>query len=215
MEISFLRSSSIGTWQGYCQHKYFLVYVLGMEDASNMTISNNGITESYSVTTFWSTVSDASFYEYSYWNDIVGNPYKESSRYIATPINGTSLSGVFNQGEGVHHVAVRAVDAAGNTSAWSTAYTVTYDDPTTLESKNECKNGGWKLSSLNFKNQGQCIKYFENKSHHDDDEDECRINNWKQFGKKYKNQRDCESDRHNTSRFLRDSDERKYKVTVR
>lgn len=36
MDISFLRSSSIGTWQGYCQHKYFLVYVLGMEDASNI-----------------------------------------------------------------------------------------------------------------------------------------------------------------------------------
>jgi ATP-dependent helicase/DNAse subunit B len=36
MDISFLRSSSIGTWSGYCQHKYYMVYVLGMEDPSNI-----------------------------------------------------------------------------------------------------------------------------------------------------------------------------------
>lgn len=36
MEISFLRSSSIGTWESFCQHKYYMVYVLGMEDPSNI-----------------------------------------------------------------------------------------------------------------------------------------------------------------------------------
>ena len=142
--------------------------VLRMEDSAASTIPHNGTTGSYSVTTLWSTVSDASFYEYSYWNDIVGNPYKaaEASRYIATPVNGTSLSGVFNQGEGVHHVAVRAVDAAGNRSAWSNTYTVTYDvPPVVLGSKEACKKDGWKLSELPvFKNQGDCVSYFATKA---------------------------------------------------
>lgn len=35
MEIEYLRSSSISTWQSYCQHKYFLIYNLGLKDKEN------------------------------------------------------------------------------------------------------------------------------------------------------------------------------------
>lgn len=35
MEIEFLRSSSINTWENYCQHKYFLIYNLGFHDKEN------------------------------------------------------------------------------------------------------------------------------------------------------------------------------------
>jgi hypothetical protein len=35
MDISFLRSSSISTFENYCQHKYYLIYNLGLEDYSN------------------------------------------------------------------------------------------------------------------------------------------------------------------------------------
>lgn len=100
---------------------------LSMKNGSNDVIPNDGHTNSYKVTTSWAAAADASYYEYSYWNNIAGNKYKEDSRYIATPVNGTSLSGVFNQGEGTHYVAVRAVDAAGNKSPWSGTYAVTYD----------------------------------------------------------------------------------------
>lgn len=36
MEIEFIRSSSSNTWDSYCQMKYYLVYVLGLEDAPNI-----------------------------------------------------------------------------------------------------------------------------------------------------------------------------------
>lgn len=36
IDIQFIRSSSANTWDSYCQQKYFLVYVLGLEDKPNV-----------------------------------------------------------------------------------------------------------------------------------------------------------------------------------
>lgn len=36
MDIKYLRSSSQNTWEDYCQQKYYLTYVLGMEDFPNL-----------------------------------------------------------------------------------------------------------------------------------------------------------------------------------
>lgn len=89
------------------------------------SIADGGTTSSYNVTASWNAVADAAKYQYKYWNDITGNPYKQESAYIID-VNGTFNSGVFNQGEGVHYFAIRAIDAAGNASPWSTPFTVTY-----------------------------------------------------------------------------------------
>ena len=72
-----------------------------------------------------SASSDVSYYIYHYWNDIAGNPYKQMTPY-STTVNGLSLPGVFNQGQGVHHYCVIAVDTAGNQSACSQPATITY-----------------------------------------------------------------------------------------
>jgi hypothetical protein len=101
---------------------------LGWNDANNVTVADNGYTNQYSGTAVWQDSSnDVDHYVYKYWNDIAGDPYNsEANAYTATT-TATSLAGVFNRGEGVHHFCVEAVDAAGNTSACSAAFTITYD----------------------------------------------------------------------------------------
>ena len=100
---------------------------LGWTTTLGVTVPSGGSTNEYGGTASWgSASSDVDHYIYKYWNDIVGNPYKVGSEYT-TPVSGTSLPGVFNQGDGVHHFCVQAVDAAGNTSACSAPFTITYD----------------------------------------------------------------------------------------
>jgi hypothetical protein len=98
---------------------------LKWKTSTNVTVSDGGITNVYDGTAQWSAVTGADHYLYKYWNDIPGNPYKQGSEYV-TSVNTTSLYGVFNQGDGVHHLCVAAVDAAGNTSD-CTVFTITYD----------------------------------------------------------------------------------------
>lgn len=101
---------------------------LSWKDASNHTVANNGYTNTYSGTAGWQDSSnDVDHYIYKYWNDIPSSPYQSEATAYTAAVSGTSLSGVFNQGEGVHHFCVEAVDAAGNTSVCSAAFTVTYD----------------------------------------------------------------------------------------
>lgn len=69
--------------------------------------------------------SDIDHYVYKYWNDIPGNQYKAGSEY-RVQLSSTRLPGVFNQGEGVHHFCVEAVDKAGSVSP-CTEFTITYD----------------------------------------------------------------------------------------
>ncbi|MBP6880811.1 hypothetical protein KBC31_04250 [Candidatus Saccharibacteria bacterium] len=73
-----------------------------------------------------SSSTDVAKYVYRYWNDIPGNQYKEATPY-SSDVNGTSLAGSFNQGQGVHHFCVIAVDAAGNQSACSQTFTIDFD----------------------------------------------------------------------------------------
>ncbi|MCA9335962.1 hypothetical protein KC967_03610 [Candidatus Saccharibacteria bacterium] len=90
-------------------------------------ITNNGATNLVGGTALWqaSASSDVDHYVYKYWNDIAGNQYKVGSEYIQTT-SGVAMPGVFNQGEGVHHFSVTAVDHAGNESAPSN-FAITYD----------------------------------------------------------------------------------------
>jgi len=72
--------------------------------------------------------ADVVKYVYSYCNDIVGNAYNcTTGNSYTEEVTGLSRTGDFDQGEGVHHMKVQAVDGAGNPSAWSNVVTVTYD----------------------------------------------------------------------------------------
>lgn len=73
-----------------------------------------------------SASSDVDHYNYKYWNDIPGNPYKVGSEYPVNSINGLSLPGVFNQGVGTHYFSIVAVDRVGNQSA-PTVFQVSYN----------------------------------------------------------------------------------------
>jgi len=99
---------------------------LSWKTSTNDVIPDGGVTKVYDGTASWQGTGDVDHYVYKYWNDITGNPYKVGSEYTAN-VSGTSLPGVFNQGEGVHHFCVVAVDAAGNQSACSAPFTITYD----------------------------------------------------------------------------------------
>ncbi|MEO6513742.1 MAG: PKD domain-containing protein, partial [Candidatus Saccharimonadales bacterium] len=101
---------------------------LSWKTSTNVVVPNNGTTNVADGTASWvaSSSSDVDHYIYKYWNDIPANQYKVGSEYT-TNVNGTSLAGVFNQGEGTHHFCVVAVDHAGNQSACSAPFTITYD----------------------------------------------------------------------------------------
>lgn len=100
---------------------------LAWKTSSNQSIANGGTTNLYAGAASWqdATPSKVDHYVYKYWNDIVGNQYKVGSEYVTTT-TGTSLAGVFNQGAGVHHFCVAAVDAAGNAST-CTVFDISYD----------------------------------------------------------------------------------------
>jgi hypothetical protein len=100
---------------------------LAWKTSSNQSIASGGVTNLYAGTASWqdATPSKVNHYVYKYWNDIAGNPYKIGSEYVTTTTS-MSLAGVFNQGEGVHHFCVAAVDTAGNAST-CTPFTISYD----------------------------------------------------------------------------------------
>ena len=79
--------------------------------------------------------SDTTRYQLKYWNDIVGSPFKVGSPW--NPGNDswdghmTSLGDyldLFTQGYGVHYFSFSACDAAGNCSAFSTPFEITYTE---------------------------------------------------------------------------------------
>jgi hypothetical protein len=109
---------------------------LAWTTSTGESIVNGGLTNEESGVASWeaSASSDVDHYIYRYWNDISGNPYKVGSEYVVPSVSGTSLPGVFNQGEGVHYFSVAAVDHAGNVSAFSTPFKITYD--TTAKTEN-------------------------------------------------------------------------------
>lgn len=100
---------------------------LSWTTAKGNVIANGGTTKEVSGTASWdaSVSSDVDHYIYKYWNAIDGNQYKVGSEYT-TNVNGVSLPGTFNQGEGTHYYCVVAVDAAGNESDCSDPFEITY-----------------------------------------------------------------------------------------
>ncbi|HEX3095562.1 MAG TPA: hypothetical protein VHQ20_00395 [Patescibacteria group bacterium] len=123
------------------------------------------------------------------WTDVVddsSNPvvyYYESSLSSATNPDGSFVSPVYQSGalstsqiptpgtpEGVYYWHVRAVDAVGNSSAWTSAWKITVSNapppPPVATNMNQCKNGGWAIyvraNGTPFKNQGDCVSYTQN-----------------------------------------------------
>ncbi len=91
----------------------------------SVVIANNGATNSYGVVASWDAVPGVDHYVYSYWNDISSSPYDLTHPYTVSTL-ATSMPGVFNQGQGVHHIAISACDASGQCSN-QTIFNVTYD----------------------------------------------------------------------------------------
>ncbi|HRQ06923.1 MAG TPA: hypothetical protein PK000_02090, partial [Candidatus Saccharibacteria bacterium] len=93
----------------------------GVNIPDGSSTNKNGITASWA-----SNNTEPVTFIYKYWNDIIGNQYKVGSEYPVST-SSTSYAGVINQGQGVHHFCVVAVDLAGNESVCSAPFTVDYD----------------------------------------------------------------------------------------
>jgi hypothetical protein len=107
--------------------------------------------------------------------------YYESSNSSSTTADGSFSNPAYQSGpltmseistagtpEGIWYWHVRAVDSAGNSSAWTMPWKVIVDNtPDTNpgpgnengpKNADECKKGGWtKFTNPSFKNQGQCV----------------------------------------------------------
>jgi len=93
--------------------------------ANGVNVLTNGYTSSNTFT-FNLSAAGATRYQLKYWNDITGSSFKINSPWNHT-ISGTVYPDNFTQGEGTHYFAFSACDAAGNCSAYSTPFVVTYD----------------------------------------------------------------------------------------
>lgn len=90
-------------------------------------LASGQLTNHKTVTVTWTKPSaDTVSYEYQYWNDIAGNPWKASSPWT-TITTDAYRTGDFTEGTGVHYVRVIARDAAGNESAPSNTVAIQYD----------------------------------------------------------------------------------------
>ena len=120
---------------------------LSWKTSDGQVIADGGTTNVYAGMALWqdATPSKVHHYIYKYWNDIAGNQYKLGSEYITTTTS-TSLGGVFNQLDGVHHFCVAAVSVAGNASA-CTPFTITYDATAPTASFAYSNNNGAALTN--------------------------------------------------------------------
>ena len=98
------------------------------------TVSADGIansgdsTNELTVNVTWSAPAGASTYDYRVWTNANGSIYNsEDNAYEVQGLTGNARSGAFTEGEGSYFVQVRAIDATGNPSPWSTAFVVVYD----------------------------------------------------------------------------------------
>ena len=127
------------------------------------------------------------------WSDVTdpSSPvsyYYEASNSSSVDANGAFVSPIYQSGalsaseiatpgtpEGTYYWHVRAVDAANNSSAWSTPWQLIIDNtPTPPASvvptaKEQCMNGGWmtlkdaEVAGKSFKNQGDCVSFVATK----------------------------------------------------
>ena len=100
--------------------------------ANGIPVLTNGYTSSETFTFNLSSSEDTNRYQLKYWNNIPGSPFKENSPWSPTNIAGYmnpfgSYNDKFTQGEGKHYFSFSACDAAGNCSAFTDPYSVTYD----------------------------------------------------------------------------------------
>lgn len=100
--------------------------VTGLAIHDDNGLVSNGFTNDFHIVTKWEPVEDAAYYEYCYWNSIATSEYREVNCYKTNPAS-NQQSGSLNQGEGVHYVKVRAIDAAGNLGEWSKTVSFIYD----------------------------------------------------------------------------------------
>lgn len=123
----------------------------------------------------WTDVTDDSSPVVYYYQSSLSSATNEDGSFVTPAYTSEALtvSEISTTGtpEGTYYWHVRAVDNAGNTSAWSSAWSVTVDNdadegPTPPEqptNKDQCKNGGYVNlvddSGDAFKNQGQCVSY--------------------------------------------------------
>jgi hypothetical protein len=95
--------------------------------AGGMDVLNDGFTNSENFT-FNLSSDDAIRYQLKYWNSIPGDTYN-GEKNAWNPKNKTSsYSDHFSRGEGMHHFRFSACDLAGNCSAYSDVFNVTYDN---------------------------------------------------------------------------------------
>lgn len=100
--------------------------VISSAIAGGKNIANN-YTNKYEVVLNWQASQGASQYQYGYWNEVATSSYKGTSPTYVTAASGNlSQGGVFNEGNGKHYLAVRAVSADGIYSNWSSVWVV-YD----------------------------------------------------------------------------------------
>ena len=96
------------------------------ETVSGNTVAHLGYTNKDKLTASWTApASGADSYIYTYWNDVTTSSHTAANPWTS-PMSATSYAGTVNQGEGVHHWAVRSVKN-GLQSDLSTTYTYTYD----------------------------------------------------------------------------------------
>ncbi len=100
--------------------------------ANGISVPTNGYTSSETFTFNLSSSEDTTRYQLKYWNEITDSPFKEDTPWNPTNLSAySSVLGVYNdkftQGEGEHSFSFSACDLAGNCSAYSTQFVVTYD----------------------------------------------------------------------------------------
>lgn len=90
---------------------------------------NGGYSNSYNFTASWTVpAGEPVKYDYKYWNNIASSAHNgEANAWMNPGLTSNQYPGVWNQGEGTHYMQVRAIDAAGNKSAWSNTFVVNYD----------------------------------------------------------------------------------------
>lgn len=90
-------------------------------------VTNNGWTNHADVTALWnSNNTEPVTYEYQYWNDVPTSPYN-SGNHWKNLVSNPQYPGTVNQGDGLHHYCVVAIDLAGNRSACSAQFNFNYD----------------------------------------------------------------------------------------
>jgi hypothetical protein len=137
---------------------------------SHVSPANGTVTTTAELTKIdWTTVADPSSPVTYVYQSSLSSATNPDGSFVAPAYTSGALSdseiNTSGTPEGTYFWHVRAVDAAGNTSAWSTAWSVTVDNdtttpPTTTQptSKDQCKKDGWKtFTNPSFKNQGQCV----------------------------------------------------------